>query len=108
MRESLTMRVRRRARRTYGYAAIAALQPHLRFLHQEPVPNYVNERSYEYAFVLRSLVEDECKSVLDVGVGTNAFPAVLRHAGYDVIATDLKRGAQVQQHAHPRSDRRYL
>lgn len=91
--ESLTVRVRRRAGQAYGYAVIAALQPHLRFLrYREPAADYVNERSWEYAFVLRSLVEDECKSVVDVGVGTNAFPAVLRHAGYDVTATDLKGG----------------
>lgn len=86
-----TAKMHRRAWEAYGRLVGLALQPYLRrkYLVDRP-PNYVNERSWEYSFVLRSLVEDRCKRILDVGVGVNAFPSVLRHAGYDVTAIDLK------------------
>ena len=67
------------------------MQPYLKHIHRhEPPPAYLNERSWEYAFVLQNLIEDQCKTVLDVGVGAGAFSAVLRHAGYDVTALDSK------------------
>lgn len=86
-----TAKVHRRVWEAYGRLIGLALQPYLRHKHWfDYPPDYVNERSWEYSFTLRSLVEDRCKRILDVGVGVNAFPSVLRHAGYDVTAIDLK------------------
>ena len=53
------------------------------------VPNeYIYERSIEYSFVLRNLVNYKKKSILDVGSGKSAFPALLQNCGFKVTALD--------------------
>ncbi len=54
---------------------------------------YLNERSIEYEFVLKNLLEYKCLDVLDVGTGSNSFSSALEHCGYNVTATDLKEGS---------------
>ena len=51
---------------------------------------YLNERSIEYEFVLKNLLEYKCLDVLDVGTGSNYFSSALEHCGYDMTAIDLK------------------
>ena len=50
-----------------------------------------NERAIEYAFVFRQLGAFYPRSVLDVGTGTSALPALLRTSGFLVTATDNVR-----------------
>jgi len=54
---------------------------------------YLNERSIEYEFVLKNLLENRCLNVLDVGTGSNSFSSALEHCGYNMTATDLKHGS---------------
>jgi len=54
---------------------------------------YLNERSIEYEFVLKSLLSNKCMDILDVGTGTNSFSSALAHCGYNITATDLKQGS---------------
>lgn len=54
---------------------------------------YLNERSIEYEFVLKNLLEHKCLDVLDVGTGSNSFSSALEHCGYNMTATDLKQGS---------------
>lgn len=51
----------------------------------------VNERSIEYAFVFRAVRQCSPASVLDVGTGTTALPALLRTCGPVVTAIDNVR-----------------
>lgn len=53
--------------------------------------DHINERPAEYSFALRALAETNCRSVLDVGTGTTAWPAVLHGCGYTVHAIDNVR-----------------
>lgn len=50
-----------------------------------------NERPAEYAFVFRQLGARAPKSVLDVGTGTTALPALMRSCGCTVTAIDNVR-----------------
>ena len=50
-----------------------------------------NERPIEYAFAFRQLGAIYPKSVLDVGTGTSALPALFRTSGFLVTATDNVR-----------------
>lgn len=54
---------------------------------------YLNERSIEYEFILKNLLEYKCLDILDIGTGTNSFSSVLEHCGYNMTATDLKEGS---------------
>lgn len=47
-----------------------------------------NERPVEYAFAFHQLNACQPRSVLDVGSGRSAFPALLRTCGFVVTATD--------------------
>jgi 2-polyprenyl-3-methyl-5-hydroxy-6-metoxy-1,4-benzoquinol methylase len=49
---------------------------------------WVNERPIEYGFLLSALAASSAVTVLDVGVGQSALPALLRSCGYLVTATD--------------------
>lgn len=55
--------------------------------------NYLNERSIEYEFILNKILEEKCIDILDVGTGSNSFSSMLEHCGYNVTATDLKKGS---------------
>ena len=63
-----------------------------------------NERPVEYAFAFRHLNELQPQTVLDVGTGRTAFPALLRTCGFVVTATDnirdYWRRGMFNQHWH--------
>jgi 2-polyprenyl-3-methyl-5-hydroxy-6-metoxy-1,4-benzoquinol methylase len=48
----------------------------------------MNERPIEYAFVFKCLMEANVKTVLDVGTGKTALPALIKGCGFDVDAID--------------------
>ena len=52
------------------------------------MPRRLNERAVEYAFVFHHLGRLAPRTVLDVGTGTTALPALLDTCGYDVTAID--------------------
>jgi len=52
----------------------------------------LNERTAEYGFALECLRQVRTETVLDVGTGLTAWPAVLRNCGYNVTATDSMDG----------------
>jgi SAM-dependent methyltransferase len=64
----------------------------------------LNERPIEYAFLLRQVARLGPRSVLDVGTGTTALPAVLRDCGCLVTAVDNVRdywsSGMVNRHWH--------
>jgi SAM-dependent methyltransferase len=49
---------------------------------------HINERSIEYAFVFSELTIIQPSSILDVGTGTTALPALFRTCGFNVTAID--------------------
>ena len=67
------------------YSIVLKLEHNTRVKH-----TYLNERSIEYGFALKNLLEHKAMDVLDVGSGTCAFPAVLEHCGYNIVASDVK------------------
>jgi len=48
----------------------------------------MNTRPIEYAFVFKMLNEIEPDEVIDIGTGTSALPALIRHCGFRVHAVD--------------------
>lgn len=50
--------------------------------------SHQNERPVEYGFALDALRVHQPKTVLDVGTGTTAWPALLRNCGFVVTAID--------------------
>jgi SAM-dependent methyltransferase len=54
-------------------------------------PIRINERSIEYEFVFSALTIFQPSSVLDVGTGTTALPALIRSCGFNVTAIDNVR-----------------
>jgi 2-polyprenyl-3-methyl-5-hydroxy-6-metoxy-1,4-benzoquinol methylase len=58
---------------------------------EELQPRALNERPVEYRYAIDRLVKAEARSVLDVGTGTTAWPAILADAGYQVTAIDDPR-----------------
>jgi SAM-dependent methyltransferase len=54
-------------------------------------PERINERSIEYKFVFSALTMFQPSSVLDVGTGTTALPALIRTCGFNVTAIDNVR-----------------
>lgn len=48
----------------------------------------LNERPLEYGYVIQKLLQTWPTSVLDVGTGTTALPAILRTCGFLVTASD--------------------
>jgi SAM-dependent methyltransferase len=67
-----------------------------------------NERPVEYSFAFRYLNELQPQTVLDVGSGRSAFPALLRTCGFVVTATDNIRDywprGMFNQHWHVLDD----
>lgn len=51
----------------------------------------MNERTVEYSFSLRELAISGAKTVLDVGSGTTAFPALMRSCNVEVSAIDSSK-----------------
>jgi SAM-dependent methyltransferase len=47
-----------------------------------------SERTIEYRFALQALGEKRPKTILDVGTGASAWPALLRNCGYVVTSID--------------------
>lgn len=58
------------------------------YLHQE---TSFNERPVEYRFVFDHIARSAPSSVLDVGTGTTALPALIRNCGISVTALDNVR-----------------
>jgi len=58
------------------------------YLHQK---TSFNERRVEYRFVFDQLTRNATNSVLDVGTGTTALPALIRNCGINVTAIDNVR-----------------
>lgn len=58
----------------------------------ENARDYIYERPLEYSFCLQSLAKNHCRTVLDIGTGKSAFPAVLRNCGFVVTCLDKKQG----------------
>lgn len=50
-----------------------------------------NERPVEYSYALAAFARHRPKTVLDVGTGTTAWPALLRDCGFSVAAVDNVR-----------------
>jgi len=48
----------------------------------------MNTRPVEYSFVFKMLNEIEPNEIIDVGTGTSALPALMRHSGFIVHAVD--------------------
>ena len=56
---------------------------------KQSVPaDYIYERPLEYSFTLLSLASNRVKTVMDVGSGKSAFPALLQNCGFEVTAID--------------------
>ena len=68
--------------------AVAYQKRELRIAEQSQRFTRINERPAEYAFAFRSLNALQPTTVLDVGTGRTAFPALLRTCGFIVTATD--------------------
>ena len=64
----------------------------------------LNERSVEYRFVFNAIYKHQPQTILDVGTGTTALPALMRSCGPKVTAIDSMgdywRGGMINRHYH--------
>lgn len=80
------------AEAAYSHAASLLMWPMLRWIeHKSWNRGVPSERTAEHVFVLTALRDHNVETVLDVGTGDSAFPALLALGGLHVVAVDPYR-----------------